>query len=172
MAREEKMKFVLKEYEKALEMLDGYDHQNIKIPNDLNFLSYFLEYDEAKTLINMMKFFGDSDIFGKEKKEGELQNILNNIYQSAFGEQIYKSTEEKAAHLLYYIIKNHPFVDGCKRISLALFIYFLHQNNLLFKDGKKIIEANTLVALILLIAHSKSEEKEIMINLIINFLRI
>ena len=92
------------------------------------------------------------------------------MYQSAFGEDAYPSIQEKAANLLYFIVKDHPFIDGCKRIAASIFLYFLNQNNLLFRDGKKIISDSTLVAITLLLAESKPEEKEIMVNVIMNFL--
>ena len=98
------------------------------------------------------------------------KGIIGSIYQTAFGEDIYPSSQEKAANLLYFIVKDHPFIDGCKRIAASIFLYFLNKNNLLFKDGEKIISDSTLVAITLLLAESKPEEKEIMINIIMNFL--
>ena len=105
-----------------------------------------------------------------EKEPGKLEGILSAIYQSAFGQDAYPSLEEKAANLLYFLVKDHPFNDGCKRIAAALFLYFLNQNNALYNDGNKIISDSALVAITLMIAESRPEEKEIMIQVIINFL--
>lgn len=105
-----------------------------------------------------------------EKEPGKLEGILSAIYQSAFGQDAYPSLEEKAANMLYFLVKDHPFNDGCKRIAAALFLYFLNQNNALYNDGKKIISDSALVAITLMIAESRPEEKEIMIQVIINFL--
>lgn len=105
-----------------------------------------------------------------EKEPGKLEGILSAIYQSAFGQDAYPSLEEKAANMLYFLVKDHPFNDGCKRIAAALFLYFLNQNNALYNDGKKIISDSAVVAITLMIAESRPEEKEIMIQVIINFL--
>ena len=117
-----------------------------------------------------MPYSETSDIFGKEKGKGLLKGIIDSIYQSAFGEEVYPSIEAKAANLLYFIIKDHPFVDGCKRIAATTFLYFLDMNQILYKNNKKILSDSTLVALTLLIAESKPQEKEIMINIVMNFL--
>ena len=117
-----------------------------------------------------MSYSKTSDIFGKEKEKGVLKGIIYSIYQNAFVEEAYPSIEEKAANLLYFIIKDHPFVDGCKRIAATTFLYFLNMNRILYKDNKKILSDRTLVALTLLIAESKPQEKEIMINIVMNFL--
>ncbi len=162
---------VVKRYSSALEMLDDYDHQNITRPNSKTKEIYRLEYDECKKIIRKMNYSKASDIFGKEKSKESLKAIVDVIYQSAFGEDSYKSVEEKAANLLYFIVKDHPFVDGCKRIAAATFLYFLDKNNILYRNNSKIISDSTLVALTLLIAESKPEEKEVMINIIINFLK-
>ena len=130
-----------------------------------------LTYKECKELITSMSFNSLSTIFGQEKSPGVLKGIIDSIYQSAFGEDAYPSIQEKAANLLYFIVKDHPFTDGCKRIAASVFLYFLNKNKLLFKDGQKIISDSTLVAITLLLAESKPEEKEIMINIIMNFLQ-
>ena len=117
-----------------------------------------------------MTFSKSSTIFGKEKTKGSLEGIIGSVYQTAFGEDVYPSVQEKAANLLYFIVKDHPFIDGCKRIAASIFLYFLNKNNLLFKNNKKIISDSTLVAITLLLAESRPEEKEIMINVIMNFL--
>ena len=117
-----------------------------------------------------MSYSETSDIFGKEKEKGLLKGIIDSIYQSAFGEEAYLSIEEKAANLLYFIIKDHPFVDGCKRIAATRFLYFLDMKRILYKNNKKILSDSTLVSLTLLITESKPQEKEIMINIVMNFL--
>ena len=161
---------VIQKYTQALELLDDYDHQIIQKPKPINKGSYQLSYNECRNLIESMSFNSTSTIFGKEKSKGVLEGIIGSVYQSTFGEDIYPSTQEKAANLLYFIIKDHPFIDGCKRIAASIFLYFLNKNNLLFKDKEKIISDSTLVAITLLLAESKPEEKEIMINVIMNFL--
>lgn len=116
-----------------------------------------------------MKF--NSSVFGIEKEKGKLEGILAAIYQNVFGEELYPSIEEKAANLLYFIIKDHPFVDGCKRIGASLFLEFLNKNNHLIIDGKQIISNSALVAITLMIAESRPEEKETMVRLVMIFLR-
>lgn len=161
---------VVNEYSKALELLDKYDHQCITAPEG-NKCIYWLKYDECMQLIKNMEFSASSGIFGLEKEPGKLESILSAIYQTAFGQEVYPTLEEKAANLLYFVVKDHPFNDGCKRIAAALFLYFLDRNKALFnKDGKKIISNSALVAITLMVAESKPEEKALMINLILNFL--
>ena len=166
----EKVLKVVKRYSLALEMLDDYDHQTITKPKISSDEVYKLTYEECRNLISKMSYSETSDIFGKEKGKGLLKGIIDSIYQSAFGEEAYPSIEEKAANLLYFIIKDHPFVDGCKRIAATTFLYFLDMNRILYKNNKKILSDSTLVALTLLIAESKPQEKEIMINIVMNFL--
>ena len=166
----EKVLDVVKKYSLALEMLDDYDHQTITKPKISSDEVYQLTYEECRNLISKMSYSETSDIFGKEKGKGVLKGIIDSIYQSVFGEEAYPSIEEKAANLLYFIIKDHPFVDGCKRIAATTFLYFLDRNRALYKDNKKILSDSTLVALTLLIAESKPQEKEIMINIVMNFL--
>lgn len=166
----EKVLGVVKKYSLALEMLDDYDHQTITKPKISSDEVYKLTYEECRNLISKMSYSETSDIFGKEKGKGLLKGIIDSIYQSAFGEEAYPSIEEKAANLLYFIIKDHPFVDGCKRIAATTFLYFLDMNQILYKNNKKILSDSTLVALTLLIAESKPQEKEIMINIVMNFL--
>ena len=166
----EKVLEVVKRYSLALEMLDDYDHQTITKPKISSDEVYKLTYEECRNLISKMSYLETSDIFGKEKGKGVLKGIIDSIYQSAFGEEAYPSIEEKAANLLYFIIKDHPFVDGCKRIAATTFLYFLDMNQILYKNNKKILSDSTLVALTLLIAESKPHEKEIMINIVMNFL--
>lgn len=160
---------VIQEYSRSLELLDAYDHQTITIPEGSQ-CTYRLQYDECMHIIAEMEFSKTSDIFGLEKEPGKLEGILAAIYQSAFENEVYPTLEEKAANLLYFLVKDHPFNDGCKRIAAALFLHFLNQNNALYRDSKKIISDSTLVAITLMIAESRPEEKDIMIQVIINFL--
>ena len=161
---------VIKKYTNALELLDDYDHQKIKKPNISEKKAYQLTYEECRKLIDTMSFSLSSTIFGQEKTNGALDSILGAIYQSVSGKDVYPSIQEKAANLLYFIVKDHPFIDGCKRIAASTFLYFLNKNNLLFRNDKKIISDSTLVAITLLLAESRPKEKEVMINVIINFL--
>ena len=161
---------VIQKYTQALELLDAYDHQIVQKPKISNEKAYQLTFNECKKLIESMIFSKSSTIFGKEKTKGSLEGIIGSVYQTAFGEDVYPSVQEKAANLLYFIVKDHPFIDGCKRIAASIFLYFLNKNNLLFKNDKKIISDSTLVAITLLLAESRPEEKEIMINVIMNFL--
>jgi death-on-curing family protein len=157
---------VINDYDKALSLLDDYDHQCVIKPKGHKDV-YKLEYKECRELIDSMKF--DSTIFGVEK-DGSFKSSLNAIYQTAFGNQIYETIEEKAANLLYFVTKNHSFVDGNKRIAASVFLLFLHKNNLLHKDGIKVLSDEALVALTILIAQSKPEEKETMVKLTMNFI--
>ena len=166
----EKVLDVVKRYSLALEMLDNYDHQMITKPKISSGEGYKLTYEECKNLISKMSYSETSEVFGKEKGNGMLKGIIDSIYQSVFGEEAYPSIEEKAANLLYFMIKDHPFVDGCKRIAATTFLYFLDKNRILYKNNEKILSDSTLVALTLLIAESKPKEKEIMIDIVMNFL--
>ena len=116
-----------------------------------------------------MRFKEESSLFAVERDKG-LESIIGNIYQSFDGQDIYKSIEEKGVNFLYLIIKNHVFADGNKRIAATLFIYFLNFYGILYNDGKQVIDNNTLTALILLIAESNPKEKEVIIDLVMNFL--
>ena len=159
---------VIETYSNALSLLDDYDHGTISKPKGKNSI-YELTYKECKDLIDSMKF--NSSVFGIEKEKGKLEGILAAIYQNVFGEELYPSIEEKAANLLYFIIKDHPFADGCKRIGASLFLEFLNKNNHLIIDGKQIISNSALVAITLMIAESRPEDKETMVRLVMNFLR-
>ena len=170
MLNNQKNFLIIQEYSKALELLDNYDHQVVTKPEGLKKDTYQLTYEECRELIASMSFGSSSTIFGREKSKGVLKGIIDSVYQSAFGEDAYPTVEEKAANLLYFIVKDHPFIDGCKRIAASIFVYFLNQNNLLFRNGEKIISDSSLVAITLLLAESKPEEKEIMVNVIMNFL--
>lgn len=158
---------VVKRYTDALTLLDEYDHQDLKRPKGTETV-YRLSYKECRTLIDSMTF--NSDVFGVEKEKGKLEGILAAVYQNVFGVEVYPSIEEKAANLLYFLIKDHPFADGCKRIGASIFLEFLNKNHSLFKNGIQIISNSALVAITLMVAESRPEEKEIMVTLIMNFL--
>ena len=159
---------VIDSYSNALSLLDDYDHGTLTKPKGKNSI-YELTYKECRDLIDSMKF--NSSVFGIEKEKGKLEGILAAIYQNVFGEELYPSIEEKAANLLYFIIKDHPFADGCKRIGASLFLEFLNKNKHLIIDDKQIISNSALVAITLMIAESRPEEKETMVRLVMNFLR-
>ena len=160
---------VVKTYSSALDLLDGYDHQTIGKPKAKG-RSVALSYEECRRFIDAMKFSADSALFGNEK-DGSFKSALGAVYQSFGGKDLYPSAQEKAANLLYLVTKNHGFSDGNKRIAAALFLYFLKRNRLLLrKDGSKRIAPHTLVALTVMIAESKPQEKEIMVNLVMTFL--
>ena len=161
---------VIQEYSRALQLLDDYDHQCIMQPEGTS-CAYQLQYRECMDLIRKMNFSKDSSIFGTEKEPGKLEGILSAIHQSAFGQDVYPTLEEKAANLLYFIIKDHAFNDGCKRIGAALFLHFLNRNGALHRNGKQIINESTLAAITLLIAESDPKEKDVMIHIVMNFLR-
>lgn len=158
---------VIETYANALSLLDDYDHGLLSKPEGTNSI-YRLSYQECRELIDKMKF--DSDVFGVEKEEGKLKGILAAVYQNVFGQELYPSIEEKAANLLYFLIKDHPFADGCKRIGATIFLEFLNKNNHLIIEGTPIISNSALVAITLMIAESRPEEKETMISLVMNFL--
>lgn len=159
---------VIETYSNALSLLDDYDHGTISKPKGTSSI-YQLTYKECRDLIDSMKF--NSSVFGIEKEKGKLEGIIASIYQNVFGEELYPSIEEKAANLLYFIIKDHPFADGCKRIGASLFLEFLNKNKHLIIDGKQIISNSALVAITLMIAESRPEEKDVMVKLVMNFLR-
>ena len=160
---------VVKTYSSALDLLDGYDHQTIAKPKAKG-RSVELSYEECRRFIDSMKFSADSALFGNEK-DGSFKSALGAVYQSFGGKDLYPSAQEKAANLLYLVTKNHGFSDGNKRIAAGLFLYFLKRNRLLLrKDGSKRIAPHTLVALTVMIAESKPQEKEMMVNLVMTFL--
>lgn len=160
---------VIEKYSDALEMLDSYDHQTMTRPKGKP-ATYALDYEECMQVISQMRFGNESELFGKEKDDS-FRGSIGNIYQSFGGQELYPSLEEKAAHLLYFVTKNHSFLDGNKRIAAAMFLYFLDKNGVLFVDGKKLIENHTLVALTIMIAESKPIEKDMMITVIMNCLQ-
>ena len=157
---------VIEKYSSALDLLDSYDHQNMARPEG-NRATYMLSYEECMDVIQSMRFGDESDLFGKEKDDS-FKGSIGNIYQSFGGTEIYESLEEKAANLLYFVTKNHSFFDGNKRIAATMFLYFLDKNEALFVDGQKKIEDATLVALTIMIAESRPEEKEMMISVVMN----
>ena len=159
---------VIGEYSKALDLLDDYDHRTLKkISGKVD--ERKIQYKDCIEIINKLRFNEESSLFAVERDSG-LESIIGNIYQSFDGQDIYKSIEEKAANFLYLIVKNHVFADGNKRIAATLFIYFLNFYGILYIDGKQTIDNNTLAALTLLIAESNPKEKEIIIELVMNFL--
>ncbi len=162
---------IISDYSYALGILDQYDYQTLKIENTSGKEVYQLTYEEAIKQINLVKeTFGNSELFGNEKDDS-FKSSLSTIYQTFEGVDLYPSIEEKAANLLYFIVKNHSFTDGNKRIAAFLFLYFLEKNGLLFtENGNKRIADNALVALTLMIAVSKPEEKETMIKVIVNLI--
>ena len=159
---------VIGDYSKALDLLDDYDHRTLK-KIDGNIDERKIEYNECLNVIDKLRFNQESSLFAVERDKG-LESIIGNIYQSFAGQDIYKSIEEKGANFLYLIVKNHVFADGNKRIAATLFIYFLNFYGILYKNGKQTIDNNTLTALTLLIAESNPKEKEIIIDLVMNFL--
>ena len=157
---------VIGDYSKALNLLDDYDHRTLeKVKGNID--ERKIKYDDCIHVINQLRFNSESSIFALERNRG-LEAIIGNIYQSFGGQDIYKSIEEKGANFLYLIVKNHVFVDGNKRIAATMFLYFLDKNEVLFIDGQKKIEDAALVALTIMIAESRPEEKEMMISVIMN----
>ena len=159
---------VIGEYSKALDLLDDYDHRTLKKVEG-NIDERKIKYEDCINIINKLRFNEESSLFALERDKG-LESIIGNIYQSFNGQDIYKSIEEKAANFLYLIVKNHVFADGNKRIGATLFIYFLNFYEILYKNGKQTIDNNTLAALTLLIAESNPKEKDVIIDLVMNFL--
>jgi len=162
---------IISDYAYALDVLDQYDYQSLEIDNTTLTSSYRLTYEDVKHQISIVKnAYGNSELFGKEKDDS-LKSSVATIYQTFDGVDLYPSIEEKAANLLYFVTKNHSFIDGNKRIAAFLFLYFMERNGILFNSsGQKRIADNTLVALTLMIAVSKPEEKEIMIKVIVNLI--
>lgn len=159
---------VIGDYSKALDLLDDYDHKTLK-KIEGNIDTRKIEYNKCVQIINKLRFKEDSSLFAIERDRG-LEAIIGNIYQSFDGQDIYRSIEEKGANFLYLIVKNHVFTDGNKRIAATLFIYFLNYYDILYKNGEQTIDNNTLAALILLIAESNPKEKDVIIDLVMNFL--
>lgn len=159
---------VINNYSNALDLLDDYDHKRIIKPNGTKDNKQ-ITYEDCLNIITKLRFSNDSDLFALERNQG-LKEIIGTIYQSFDGKDLYPTIEEKAANFLYLIIKNHVFIDGNKRIAATLFIYFLEFYNILYIENKQIIDNNTLVAITLLIAESNPKEKNILTDLVMNFL--
>ena len=159
---------VIEAYSNALSLLDDYDHKTLK-KIDGSVDERKIEYKNCIEIINKLRFNEESTLFAVERDRG-LESIIGNIYQSFAGKEIYKSVEEKGANFLYLIVKNHVFADGNKRIAATLFIYFLNFYGILYKNGEQTIDNNTLAALTLLIAESNPKEKDVIIDLVMNFL--
>ena len=159
---------VINNYSNALNLLDDYDHRKVSKPKGTS-SDNKINYTDCMNIVNKLRFNSNSDLFALERDRG-LESIIRNIYGSFNGQDVYPSTEEKAANFLYLITKNHTFIDGNKRIAATLFIYFLKFYNILYKNGRQVIDNNTLVAITLLIAQSNPKEKDILIDLVMNFL--
>lgn len=158
---------VIESYSRALDLLDDYDHQTMKRPKG-DAAAYVLTYEECRQVIDQMRFGKESSLFGAEKDDS-FKGSIGNIYQSFAGQEIYPTLQEKAANLLYFVTKNHSFWDGNKRIAATMFLYFLDRNGILYdENGNKLLEDHTLVALTIMIAESRAEEKEMMISVIMN----
>lgn len=162
---------IITEYSRALDILDDFDHERLSVPKGTVQTKYELTYEEAKTIIAAMrKKFSGSSLVGQEK-DASFKSSIGSVYQTFDGQDVYPTVEEKAAHLLYFVTKNHSFIDGNKRIAAALFVCFLQKNGILLRnDGTKRIDDNALVALTLMIAVSKPQEKDSMIKVILNLL--
>ena len=160
---------VINNYSSALELLDKYDYKKISKPkgtkNDKR-----ITYEDCINVINELKFNNNSDLFALERDNG-LKGIIDNIYSTFDGKELYPTTEEKAANMLYLVTKNYVFIDGNKRIAATLFIYFLNFYNLLYNDNGMVIDNNTLVAVTILIAQSDPKEKEVLVDLVMNFVK-
>ena len=159
---------VINNYSNALNLLDDYDHKRITRPNGTK-NNKKITYEDCISIVNELKFNSDSNLFALERDNG-LKAIIGTIYQSFDCKDLYPSVQEKAANFLYLITKNHTFIDGNKRIAATLFIYFLEFYNILYKENGQVIDNNTLVAITLLIAESNPKEKDILIDLVMNFL--
>ena len=159
---------VINNYSNALNLLDDYDHKRITRPNGTK-NNKKITYEDCISIVNELKFNSDSNLFALERDNG-LKAIIGTIYQSFDCKDLYPSVQEKAANFLYLITKNHIFIDGNKRIAATLFIYFLEFYNILYKENGQVIDNNTLVAITLLIAESNPKEKDILIDLVMNFL--
>lgn len=162
---------IISDYAYALDILDGYDYQSLNIDETRNNELYIISYEDAINQINRVKVnFKSSSLFGREK-DNSFKSSISTIYQTLDGIDLYPSIEEKAANLLYFITKNHSFTDGNKRIAAFLFLYFMEKNGILYNDNKtKRIADNALVAITLMIAVSKPEEKETIIKVVVNLI--
>ena len=162
---------VVTNYTYALDTLDNYDYERLTIDKTTKEEPFHATYENAMEAINgLREKFGGSALFGNEKDES-FKSSIGQIYQTFGGEELYPSVEEKAAMLLYLVTKNHSFSDGNKRIAATLFLWFLNNNHILYReDGSKRLADNTLVALTLMIAESKTEEKDVMVKVVVNLI--
>lgn len=162
---------IITDYTYGLDTLDRYDYQQLEVNSTTPTEKFRATYEEAMEAIHLLQEkFGSGDLFGNEKDQS-FKSSINTIYQTFGGEELYPSIEEKAAMLLYLVIKNHSFSDGNKRIAAFLFLWFLEKNGILYKsDGSKLIGNNTLVALTLMIAESRTEEKDVIVKVVINLI--
>ncbi|WP_195439676.1 RhuM family protein [Bacteroides thetaiotaomicron] len=162
---------VITDYTYGLDTLDKYDFQQLEVASTTPSREFRATYEEAMGAIHLLQEkFGSSDLFGNEKDQS-FKSSINTIYQTFGGEDLYPSIEEKASMLFYLVVKNHSFSDGNKRIAAFLFLWFLEKNGILYKsDGSKLIGNNTLVALTLMIAESRTEEKDMMVKVVINLI--
>ena len=162
---------VVTDYAYALDTLDNYDYERLVIEKTTQEERFHATYEKAINEIEgLRKKFGGSDLFGNEKDDS-FKSSIGQIYQTFGGEELYPSVEEKAAMLLYLVTKNHSFSDGNKRIAATLFLWFLNNNRILYReDGTKRLADNTLVALTLMIAESKPEEKDVMVKVVVNLI--
>lgn len=160
---------VINDYSKALNLLDDFDYSKINKPKKLTTSNIKINYEECIEVIKKLAFNDNSPLFALERNRG-LEQIINSIYSSFDNKDLYPSLEEKASNLLYLVVKDHVFIDGNKRIGATLFIYFLNKYNLLYRDNQKVIDNNTLACMTILIAESNPKDKEVIIDLVMNFL--
>ena len=162
---------VVTDYTYALDTLDSYDYQRLTVSDTTSEAAFHATYDNAmQAILSLKERFGESALFGNEKDDS-FKSSIGQIYQTFDGVELYPSTEEKAAMLLYLVTKNHSFSDGNKRIAATLFLWFLNNNRILYReDGSKRIADNTLVALTLMIAESRPEEKDVMVKVVVNLI--
>lgn len=160
---------IVQSYTTALDLLDDYDHLRVSAPEGTS-STYVLTYEECRRVIDSMRFGAESSLFGVEKDES-FRGAVGNVFQSFGGRDLYPTLEEKAANLLYFVVKDHSFLDGNKRIAAMVFLYFLDRSGALFTaTGEKVIDDSTLVAVTLLIAESNPDEKETMVSLVRQFI--
>ena len=161
---------IVQSYTAALDLLDDYDHLSVTAPEGTP-SAREITYEECREVIGSLRFGGESTLFGVEK-DGSFKGAIGSVFQSFDGHDLYPTLEEKAAHLLYFVVKDHGFLDGNKRIAAAVFLYFLDRNGALFTStGEKVIDDSALVAMTILIAESKPEEKDVMVALVMHFIR-
>ena len=161
---------IVQSYTGALDLLDDYDHLSVTAPEGTP-AAREITYEECREVIESLRFGRESSLFGVEK-DSSFKGAIGNVFQSFGGRDLYPTLEEKAAHLLYFVVKDHSFLDGNKRIAAAVFLYFLDRNGALFTPtGEKTIDDSALVAMTILIAESKPEEKDVMVALVMHFIR-